>query len=658
MVSIKCSPHAYSTLTNFQSSHVAMPSLRKSSRKSRTSTPYATPYDTNSPSSDSKKEKTQSSLDGWIEPPLKNPTPSFEEYGFARHGVLETMAPLGVPPSAKVKQRVRAFADPTIRRPGTGKNGNVLAGDEGVSTPEMTPAPELEREDSERQEDDEIPAALPPQDEDEDDDWVPTKSKGKSQVTKTPIRGKTPVQSRTPVHGRTPSKNGISKPVATVNSPVRQTTAPPPPDVATGAARQRIQIVINDAVTRSRVNNKPIIGTALQQLHEQSKTDVYLHEMLESIIHQTPTAEQYAAFRQCIKEAKKRIKRETKAREEEDFREGKSVPYSPHFFHRSPAFAKTTDAVSPGKSNAPTGRAEPTSTIALQSSDPTDVIMDDVPPMHVDSTADTDSVEVTPHPLATVPALAAKQSPSPHSARMSSKSPRKLRAINGNVGLVPEIDGDAESSSKAPSPVKTPDSVVGVVSDSDLSDVNEEIVQNGPPEPVQVNGNGTAAAPAMKKAKLAALRVGNGKKSRANSAKPNAKYEKKAPLTEEELAEEAEVQRRRQELAEQQPARMTYNPPTSEIRYEDEILETESLTESQLAVGPPIDTNGVRRAPQGPRSGITLYIGKRVREDNSTLPSPQLDSAASTRPSTPAIAPPPAKRLKLTNGQAARTKRS
>ena len=167
-----------------------MPSLRKSSRKSQTSTPYATPLDANSPSSEAKKEKTQSYLDGWIEPPPKNPAPSFEEHGFARHGVLETMAPLGVPPTAKMKQRARGLADPTVRRSFLGKNGNLLAGEEGVSTPEMTPARELEQEEEERQEEEDgLPASFNVQDEEDDDDYVPGEEQGQTAYFKNAGQG-------------------------------------------------------------------------------------------------------------------------------------------------------------------------------------------------------------------------------------------------------------------------------------------------------------------------------------------------------------------------------------------------------------------------------------------------------------------------------------
>jgi hypothetical protein len=570
------------------------------------------------------------------------------------------MAPLGVPPSAKVKQKARAIAEVPSKRSFFGKNGNLLAGDEGVSTPEMTPAPEVDPQDSERQEEDDTPAGFQGQDEDDDDDYVPAKSKGKSQLVKTPVRGKTPVQSKTPGHSKTPSKNGISRPSTAINGPAAQSTPPVSVD-AKSVARQKIHIVIKDAVLRSLQNNKQAVGTALERLHEDSKTDDNLWDVLNSIIHQSSSQEQFAAFRQYIKEAKKRIKQEAKFREAQEASRMEGS-YSP-FFPDSPierlrgfdSHAKATE-VSPSKSAAQAGINEPSS--GVQSSDPGDITMEDAPPIPEDAN---DAVEHS-HPLTAVPSLRSRRSSSPHPPRMPSKSPRKRRSVNGHTA---PSDADVPSTKVTTPAIKTPDSAGNAAaSDSDLSDVNEEIVQNGPPEPIPANGKSTAAATAAKKAKqLAHLRMG--KKSRANSAKPNGKYEKRAPPTAEELAEEDELRRRREQMVEQQQSRMPYNPPTSDvrdIRYEDEMLETESLTESQIAVGPPINTKPTRRnAPpaQSTRTGLTLSFGKRLREDNnSALPSPQLDSAGTSRPSTPAVVAPAAKRLKLNNGQAARTKRS
>jgi hypothetical protein len=196
---------------------------------------------------------------------------------------------------------------------------------------------------------------------------------------------------------------------------------------------------------------------------------------------------------------------------------------------------------------------------------------------------------------------------------------------------------------------------MGGGSDSELSDVNEEIVQKGPPEPTQANGKAMSAAAvaAAKKIKSAAF-ARAAKKSKPNAGKLFGKHAyKQQQATPEQLAEEERAYEARKELVKQQPIRFFEQDfPVSDVRFDDEINDTESLTESQIAVGPPVDSDQPRRAGRVPHQGA-----KRLREDPSRFSSPLHESAVGTRPSTPAAAP-VNKKLKLSHGQAARTKRS
>jgi hypothetical protein len=633
-----------------------MPALRNRSRKSGTSTPYASTPNNLSPSDEDKKDKAQSSLDAWIEPPLKNPTASFEEHGFARFGVLENMAPLGVPPSQRMKAKARAIAEPATRRSTSGRNGNLLVPEEAVmSTPEMTPAPEGLRDDSDGQDGDDVSAepAAPEVDEDEDDDWVPKKSKAKSQVAKTPVRGKTPIQNKTPSQTKTPIKNmnGVRSVSGAASGSVARSVSLGQDAGSAGAAEQMLQIAVNHAIARARDVKTHAIEYALQLLHEESLKDRTVRDMLEGIIYQTASSAQFAAFRRFIKDAKKRYKRNLntrgtrEARTMNDADRATTTHSRPLSSSSSPGPAKATNGPSPGKSFERSPITKTVSGLPSQFSDPMDISRDE-------PTAVSGSVQ--PHPLSTVPALA-KRSPSP-TTRMPSKSPRKNENLNGSAAHELNASTDANMKDVSPADAATPDSILGPNSDSDLSDVNEEIVQNGPPvSPKKTNGSSGIPAPAPKKTHPAATRIG--KKSRANSAKPSGRSEKKAPPTAEELAEEEELRRKREQMAALQATRAPYDPPVSDTRFEDEMLETESLTSSQIAVGPPTDEHRPRRTGRAPRLNLTQ--GKRLREDSISLSSPQVPpSATSTRPATPVFAQPPAKRLKLTNGGAARTKRS
>ena len=450
------------------------------------------------------------------------------------------------------------------------------------------------------------------------------------------------------MHNKTPIRNGATRPSTTINSPARSSAPPLSNDVLTGAAKQRLTIAVNDAVARAKSDRKPHLVAALQQLHDESRINADVNEIFQAIIHQIDTPEQLATFNHFIKDRKKRAKREARLLESQRRRTAED-------YYSSPSAKKVANAPSLTNTGGPTGITDHAPTTAIVPSNSIDTLMDDATALLHSSSA-FDPSQAILNPLHTAPALTAKRSVSPPLARMPSKSPRKPTKTKPKV-----ISGrDAGLDDPIPA-VKTPDSVIGEVTDSDLSDVNEDIVQNGPPEPLQINGNGRAATgeaaaePVARKSKFTTFRAG--KKSRANSVKPPGKNEKKPQPTAESLAEDAELQRRRQELANQQPSRNSFNPPTSDIRFDEETLDTESLTESQYAVGPPTDVNASRRAARVSRINTlstALPNGKRPRDDHSPL----VESAATTRPSTPAVAQPATKRLKLNNGQAARTKRS
>jgi hypothetical protein len=627
-----------------------MPALRKSLREPRdfrsqqrsSTTPYASPT---GPPSEHTNEKKQRSITEWTEPQPQTLAPSFEEHGFARHGVLENMAPLGVPPKAKDKQRVRALDGPAARNSLLGKSLG-FGGDEVGSTPEVTPAPELEPDDSERPEEDEMQAAFPMLEDDEDDDYEPaTKPKKKMKVSKTPVRGKTPVQSKTPVNGKTPMKNGHTKRASVSASPAVQAISMSEP---VEAATQRIQIAVNDAISKANSNTgKRYVGIALRRAYEQSKTDPDLADAIESVIHRKSTNEQLYRFRKFIKQFKQEEKTRLGLSKDKRYGQQAAMNHGASFFSQQPSPRASSDIVPDDSVSAindyqdrkflnSTNSATNFSHKALQSA------------------LDQNSAQAPPHPFSTAPALPATDTSTESTPRMPSKSPRKRTATNGNSAPDSAMDVDGGLSTTAPTPAaRTPDTGA---SDSELSDVNEEIVQKGPPEPVQVNGKPAASAPAAapKKGKNpAAARAA--KKMKGNTGKLFGKHAyKQQPPTAEQQAEDDRIYEMRKAMVDQQPIRKLeqFPPPISDVRFDDEILETESLTDSQIAVGPPVDSDQPRRAGRVPNHGT-----KRLREDPSRFSSPQFEPAASSRPSTPAMGPAP-KRVKLTNGQGARTKRS
>jgi len=582
----------------------------------------------------------------WTEPAPQNLAPSFEEHGFARHGVLETMAPLGVPPSAKVKQKTRAMGETAARNAAFGK-GTAVYGDGIESTPEVTPAPELEADDSERQDEDLMQVDFPLHEEEEDDDYEPTKTKKKGKVSKTPVRGKTPVQGRTPVHGKTPVKNGTSKGASVSASPAVQAVQPVdfPLSLQTETA-QRIHTAVNDAILRANRAEKRQIGVALKELWQKSEEDDTISDIIDAILHENYTDEQWQIFRSFVKTSRKRQRNSAKLdrlqKEAGGQRAGGMYAASSR-----PSPRASSEVVPEDSASAAYDRADQELTNAGASA------------THNAHHALQNSIEqnsglAPPHPFNAAPAIPAESRTEP-SSRTHSKSPRKRAATNGYLAPDVEMDIDGGLSTTAPTPAgKTPESGGG--SDSELSDVNEEIVQKGPPEPVQGNGKAAtaAAAVAAKKAKSAA-NARAAKKQKPNLGKLFGKHAaKQQQPTPEQLLEDEKAYELRKELVKQQPIRRSeFNDfEVSDVRFDDEINDTESLTESQIAVGPPVDSHQPRRAGRVPH-----HSAKRVREDGYRFSSPLAESTAGTRPSTPAVGP-ATKRLKLTHGSTARTKRS
>jgi hypothetical protein len=632
-----------------------MPALRKSARAppySRSSTtPYASPTGT---PSDSTSGKRQSLMTEWTEPAPQTLAPSFEEHGFARHGVLETMAPLGVPPSAKVKQRTRALGEAAARNAAFGK-GNAVFGDDVGSTPEVTPAPELEPDDSERQEEDEMPVDFLMQDEEEDDDYEPTKTKKKGKVSKTPVRGKTPVQSRTPVQSKTPVKNGTGKAASVSASPavqaVQSDQVPLPIETE---STQRIHTAVNDAILRANKYDKRQIGVALKEMWEESKVTSSIADVMDAVIHMDSTDEQWLVFRKYIKASRKRQRNEAKLKRLQEENAGRRAAdiYGATNLGQRPSPRASSELIPDDSVSAVHDMAD--EELVLSSTFKAGQSATENAHRALQASIEQNQDSTPPHPFNTAPPIPASEMPMESTSRLPSKSPRKKHTTNGHSAPDVEMDLDGGLSTTALTPKgKTPDSGGG--SDSELSDVNEEIVQKGPPEPVQANGKTTAAvAAAAKKIKSAAF-ARAAKKTKPNMGKLFGKHaHKHQQPTPEQLLEDDRAYEARKEMVRQQLIRQ-FDPsefPVSDVRFDDEINDTESLTESQIAVGPPVDSDQPRRAGRVPH-----HNAKRLREDASRFSSPLPESAAGTRPSTPAVGPAP-KRIKLTQNNTARTKRS
>ena len=93
--------------------------LRKSSRMSSPANLTTTPKGKDDSPGEAIQVKSDGKtfLDNWVEPPLRAPAPSFEDYkGLERHGVLEKMLPLGEKPTPKNLQRLKLLPSKANRQ--------------------------------------------------------------------------------------------------------------------------------------------------------------------------------------------------------------------------------------------------------------------------------------------------------------------------------------------------------------------------------------------------------------------------------------------------------------------------------------------------------------------------------------------------------------
>ena len=256
-------------------------------RSSRLASPLATTSRDNFAAVEkgtAKPRERQTSLGSWIEPPLRAPAPSFEDYkGLERQGVLEHMAPLGSLPNHKVKQRLKALNGP--RRPTQLRNGSNIVTEEEAATPEPAPVP-VSRQSKPQKSESRI---LSSKEKDEDQDYTPAST------------------------ARPSSAKGASAPVShnTVNS-------------RSSAREQRLRGIVESALKRAEELNNPYLGKALQELFNRSLHDRTMADLLDAVLSQKPTEAQTSAFQAMVKQTRKEIKEA----EKQALRQSSSAPGS------------------------------------------------------------------------------------------------------------------------------------------------------------------------------------------------------------------------------------------------------------------------------------------------------------------------------------------
>lgn len=248
------------------------------------------------------KEKMQTQLDRWVEPPVAN-TASYNDHGGAPYGVLDGMQALGDLPSAKVKGRVKGE---TVRKSVLGRASAADAdGTPGGSPAPQPPTPQ--------------PADLPAPrtlviDDEKDDDYAP-KLNGKRRDRVTRNRGSKRVSQ--PGSSVTPAQTLPATPIV-------MATATPAPVLGSGSgsATNAVQIptnpseydgdklkrVVEAAKARAIDVGKPDLAAAVNEIYEQSKSDRNLRVLLQAILSQCATPDQNVRFQDYVRAAKKKLR--------------------------------------------------------------------------------------------------------------------------------------------------------------------------------------------------------------------------------------------------------------------------------------------------------------------------------------------------------------
>ena len=270
-----------------------MTSSRPSRKSSRKSSPFGRHVRESaaSPVEASKPPVTKRTLlDEWVEPPVRPPAPSFEDYrGVERQGVLVQMAPLGQMPPLTKSHKAKAKADGP-KRVLTFKRAEaaVAAARSEAATPEMSSTPTTmtsSRRPSESR-----------------------TSRGESAL-ETINSGASKSRSRAATQ-QTPGSTSTARAVSGQPSPSPLNSNSPKADApyAPHTAAAKMRLVVEAAVSRAVQLKAPALGSALKNFYEESFADPQKAQTLAAILNHTANPQQNAQFQQYMKESRRQVR--------------------------------------------------------------------------------------------------------------------------------------------------------------------------------------------------------------------------------------------------------------------------------------------------------------------------------------------------------------
>lgn len=229
-----------------------------------------------------KEAREKTFMDQWVEPAVAT-QPSYQDHNGAPYGVLEHMQPLGEPPNAKVKARVKADGP---RKSVLGRSAAATGLDGSQETPEGTPVPPA----TPRVAVQEVPPPPIVIDDEKDDDYAPAAKKKEPKP-----------------RGRPPKRHSEPAPATTKPSKVSSKT-PSSAKPKRVYDREKLKAVVEAAKIRAMEVGKPELAGAVHEIWLESLTSEILADLVEAILTQKATPEQTVEFQKFVKKAKARLR--------------------------------------------------------------------------------------------------------------------------------------------------------------------------------------------------------------------------------------------------------------------------------------------------------------------------------------------------------------
>ncbi|EXJ93054.1 hypothetical protein A1O3_01610 [Capronia epimyces CBS 606.96] len=227
----------------------------------------------------------QTSLDAWIEPTVRPAVPSFEDTrGLERAGVLENMQPLGAAPSQRLLQKLKLnYIRPSPRATPTQPEEIV------------TPAAEPERMELASSMESEILSDQPPE----------PAPQSKTTVISSPSRGR---RARREVAEMPQEATASPSPVKLAFTPTSH-LASKPVSIQEHLRQDRLRTHVELAVQEAQQKGKADLVPGLQRLREDARLIPELWNVLEGVIQQSSSPEQFKTFKRYIKHGVKKHRR-------------------------------------------------------------------------------------------------------------------------------------------------------------------------------------------------------------------------------------------------------------------------------------------------------------------------------------------------------------